>query len=273
MPVNKFSVLLSLYHKESPEYFSECMESIANQSIIPNEIIIVFDGDIGYDLEEIVHRFLPILPIKIIRLSENMGLGKALNEGIKYCSYNWIFRMDTDDICLSNRFEKQIEYINSHPNLVLLGTQVDEFDELMKEHIGIKQVPLSKQDIKIFALKRNPFNHMTVAYQKEVIEKVGGYQHHLYMEDYNLWLRVIAKGYDVANLPDALVKVRAGNSMYLRRKGLSYIKSEYTLANLKINLNLQSFCMGYVYFLLRSLPRLLPSALLGKIYHFLRRKL
>lgn len=271
MKYNKFSVLLSLYSREDPEYLYQCMESIKKQSITPDEIVLVFDGDIGEKLEKCVQQFLPILPIKIVHLSENVGLGKALNEGIKHCSNEWIFRMDTDDICLPERFEKQLEYINAHPDIALLGTQVSEFDESMQNVIGVKNVPLSKSDIEKFALKRNPFNHMTVAYRKSVIESVGGYQHHLYMEDYNLWLRIIAKGYDVANLPEVLVNVRSGIQMYIRRKGLQYIKSEYELAKLKIGLKLQSVVMAHLYFVLRALPRLLPHHFLSKIYHFLRR--
>lgn len=268
---NEFSVLLSLYYKEDPKCLYESLESIASQSIAPSEIVIVFDGIIGGELENIVHEFSSKMPIKIIRLPENIGLGNALNEGLKCCSNKWIFRMDTDDVCLPDRFKKQLDYINSHPNIVLLGTQVTEFGEFMNGIIGIKRVPLLKSEIKEFALKRNPFNHMTVAYRKDIVEEVGGYQHHLYMEDYNLWLRIIAKDYDVANLAEVLVNVRSGTQMYIRRKGLQYIKSEYQLAKLKIELKLQSVSIAYLYFMLRSFPRLLPSSFLGKIYHFLRR--
>lgn len=267
-----YSILLSLYYKEREEYLAACLDSLIDQTCPVSEVIIVFDGAIKKSLEEIVVQYQAYLPIKIIRLKYNLGLGKALNEGLKYCSYEWIFRMDTDDICLPDRFKKQLEYINNHPNLALLGTQVTEFDETMQNIIGIKHVPISKSEIEKFALRRNPFNHMTVAYRKSIVERVGGYQHHLYMEDYNLWLRIIAEGYEIANLPEILVNVRSGTQMYTRRKGLSYIKSEYILAKLKTNLKLQSISMAYAYFFIRALPRFLPSSLLGKLYHSLRQK-
>ena len=106
-----FSVLLSLYHKEKPQFLRECLESLKNQTLSATEIIMVFDGTISSELEEVVRQFITILPIKIIRLPQNVGLGKALNEGLKYCSYNWVFRMDTDDICLPERFSKQLAFI------------------------------------------------------------------------------------------------------------------------------------------------------------------
>lgn len=271
----KFSVLISLYNKELPSFLDACLNSIWEVQILkPNEIVLVKDGPLTFELDNIIDKWQERLGsvLKIVLLDKSIGLGKALNEGLKHCSYEWIFRMDTDDICLPNRFKNQLEYINHHPDVVLLGAQVLEFDETMQNTIGVKQVPISKLEIKKFSLKRNPFNHMTVAYRKSIVERVGGYQHHLYMEDYNLWLRIIAEGYEIANLPEILVNVRSGTQMYIRRKGLSYIKSEYILAKLKINLKLQSISMAYAYFFIRALPRFLPSSLLGKLYHSLRQK-
>lgn len=267
----KFSVLISLYFKENPKYLEECLKSIYNQTLKADEIIMVFDGNISDKLKSIVISWANRLPLKIVKLPTNVGLGKALNEGLKYCSNEWIFRMDTDDICLPNRFMTQIEYIKLNPNVVLLGSQIREFDSNLDNEIGIKRVPLDKNEIRKFSIKRNPFNHMTVAYKKSIIEGLGGYRHHLYMEDYNLWLRIIGKGYNIANLPDILVNVRSGNDMYTRRKGWEYIKSEYILFKLKTSLKLQPNYIAFYYFILRTLPRLLPSHLLGKIYKILRK--
>ena len=128
-------------------------------------------------------------------------------------------------------------------------------------------------NIKKFAQKRCPFNHMTVAYKKSIIMELGGYQHHLFMEDYNLWLRVIGQGYEVANLPDVILYARVGNGMHARRKGIEYIKSEKQLLNLKKELKLQNPIHANMLFLIRSAFRLMPSSLLGTIYNtFLRKK-
>nr|AGM38670.1 putative glycosyltransferase [Glaesserella parasuis] len=265
---------MSVYFKDNATHLEQCLRSIwTNQYVKPTEIVLVKDGKLSSELEQIITHWQNKLNSKfiVVALSENLGLGKALNEGLKHCHYSWVFRMDADDICLPDRFEKQVQYIKQNPDVVLVGAQIEEFDEKMEHNIGLRKVPTSTADIYRIALSRNPFNHMTVAYKKRVIEDVGGYQHHLYMEDYNLWLRVIAKGYKVVNLESVLVNVRSGLSMYARRKGLNYVVSEYQLAKLKNNLGMQSILLAYFYFLVRTLPRFFPSFLLGKVYQFLRK--
>lgn len=267
-----FSVLLSLYTKEKPEFLKECLESLKIQTLSTAEIVIVFDGAVASELEAEVMRYMPVLPIKIVRLPKNVGLGKALNEGLKHCSYNWVFRMDTDDICLPERFEKQVEFIQQHPNVVLCSGHIAEFSDDKTIITSYRKVPIGKTAIKKSSLKRNPFNHVAVAFCKDVIEAVGGYQHHLFLEDYNLWLRVIAKGYEVGNLDETLVLVRAGDSMVSRRKGKEYIKGEWQLFKLKRSLKLQSLLPNFFIFLLRAGLRLLPTSLLKIVYKFLRKR-
>ena len=181
--------------------------------------------------------------------------------------------MDTDDISKPDRFKKQIQFIKKNPEVVLFSGQILEFNENPSDADILKSVPTEHTDIIKFAQKRSPFNHMTVAYKKSVIEAVGGYQHHLFMEDYNLWLRVIGAGYRVGNHPDILLYARVGNGMHARRKGLEYVNSELQLLKLKKELKLQDPIHANILFLLRSSFRLLPSSLLGKIYNtFLRKK-
>lgn len=272
-----FSVLMSLYFKESAKVLNQCFLSVWNdQSIQPTEIVLVLDGPIGEELNQCVTIWQQIIgkPLKVIPLSQNIGLGKALNKGLEHCSNEWVFRMDTDDICKPNRFAKQIQFIQSNPSVVVLGGQVLEFDQNPDDSAVIKTVPTTHVDIKKFAQNRCPFNHMTVAYKKSVIMMLGGYQHHLFMEDYNLWLRVIAAGYNVANLSEVILYARVGNGMHARRKGLEYIKSEKQLLKLKKELKLQNPLHANMLFLVRSAFRLMPSLLLGKIYNtFLRKKL
>lgn len=271
-----FSVLLSLYFKENVSFLNDCFKSIwDDQSINPNEIVLVLDGPIGQELQDCVNLWHVKIGsiLKVIPLSTNIGLGKALNEGLKHCSNEWVFRMDTDDICKPDRFEKQIQFIRENPEVVLFSGQILEFKENPLNANILKSVPTTYSDIVKFSQKRSPFNHMTVAYKKSIIEAVGGYQHHLFMEDYNLWLRVIGAGYMVGNHPDILLYARVGNGMHARRKGYEYIKSEKQLLKLKKELKLQDPIHANILFLLRSSFRLLPSALLGKIYNtFLRKK-
>lgn len=267
-----FSVLLSLYYKEKPEFLKECLESLKAQTLQATEIIMVFDGVITPELEEVVIQYTSILPIKVIRLPKNVGLGKALNEGLKHCSYNWVFRMDTDDICLPERFEKQVDFIKQHPKVVLFSGHIAEFSEDKTIITGYRNVPIGDKHIKQYALSRSPFNHMTVAFRKDIIEAVGGYQHHLFLEDYNLWLRVIAKDYEVGNIDEVLLLARTGDSMLSRRRGIQYIKGEWKLFKLKKKLKLQGIFLGFLTFLLRVIPRMLPTMVLKMIYKILREK-
>lgn len=269
----KFSILSSIYYKENSKNFHDCMVSLwENQNLKPEEMILVEDGELTPELYSIISKWKYKLGnlLKIIKLAQNVGLGNALNEGLKYCSNEWVFRMDTDDICKPDRFEKQIKYIVDNPDIVLLGGQIEEFDEKMETSLGLRKVPCTHQEIIKLADIRSPFNHMTVCYKKSFIEKIGGYQHHLYMEDYNLWLRVLKKTLHVANLPDVLVDVRSGEAMYKRRKGLEYVKSEWKLAHLKYQIGLQNRFISYFYFSIRTLPRFLSGNLLGKLYKKLR---
>mgnify|MGYP003602904616 CR=1 FL=1 len=271
-----FSILLSLYFKESPAFLFQCFESIWDQQTLkPTEIVLVLDGPISQGLTKSVEPWQQKLGniLKIVTLAENVGLGKALNEGLKHCTNEWVFRMDTDDICTPDRFSKQVAFIEKNPDVVLFGGQILEFNQDVSDAHVLKAVPENHNEIKKFARNRCPFNHMTVAYKKSVIIEVGGYQHHLFMEDYNLWLRVIGAGYQVANLLDIILYARVGNGMHARRKGFEYIKSEKQLLKLKKDLELQNRLHANMLFLVRSAFRLLPSSLLGKFYNtFLRKK-
>ena len=271
----KFSILISLYFKENRSFLNECFKSIwINQTVKPDEIVLVLDGPIGAELQECINSWKGQIGdhLNIIALPNNIGLGMALNEGLKHCSNDWVFRMDTDDICVEKRFEYQLQFIKDNPNVVLFGGQILEFDQNVDHADKLKSAPEKYTDILSFSKKRNPFNHMTVAYKKSIILSLHGYQHHLFMEDYNLWLRVISKGYKVANLSQVLVYARVGNGMHTRRRGSEYIKSEKQLLDLKVDLKVQSIISAYTVFILRSCFRFLPSNFLGFVYNKLLRK-
>lgn len=266
---------MSLYFKESRSFLNECFESIwINQTVKPDEIVLVLDGPIGTELQECIDSWKGRIGdhLNIIALPNNIGLGMALNEGLKHCSHDWVFRMDTDDICLPDRFEKQVQYIQKNPDVVLFSGQIIEFNETIEDATKLKVVPTDYEEIKKFALKRCPFNHMSVAYRRDIILGLGGYQHHLLMEDYNLWFRVIGAGYKVGNHSDVLLYARVGNGMYARRKGWQYFKSEKKLLDLKKELKLQGSVAANLIFLARASIRLIPSNMLAFIYNNFLRK-
>ncbi|WP_336240161.1 glycosyltransferase [Citrobacter werkmanii] len=267
----EFSVLMSLYFKENPLYLDQCLDSLLKQKLKANEIVIVLDGPITKELNDILVKWEEKLPLRIFPLSTNVGLGAALNYGLDKCCYDLVARMDTDDICHCERFELQISEFKKNPKLVLLGSAISEFDGMISNVLGIRSVPLNHNDILSSAKIRNPFNHMTVVFKKNAIFSVGGYIHHHYMEDYNLWLRLLNKGVLTKNLPDTLVSARSGAAMLSRRRGLHYIKSEYLLAKLKYRLGFLGWSKSINIFLIRCLPRLVPVFILRVVYSILRK--
>lgn len=178
---------------------------------------------------------------KIIHLPTNQGLGNALRVAVKNCSYELVARMDSDDISIPTRFEKQLDAFVLHPKVDIIGGQITEFSSDPTQVIGIRQVPLTDTEIKTYLTKRCPLNHVSVMFKKKAVEKVGGYQDWYCNEDYYLWARMALKGAVFANVPDTLVYVRTGMQMSARRGGWRYFKSEtalqfYLWANNLINL-------------------------------------
>ena len=268
----EFSVLMSLYFKEAPINLEECLNSLSIQTLMPNEIIIVFDGPLSEELTLVVDKWESLLPIKTIKLQENVGLGKALNVGLEYCQHDLVARMDTDDICFEDRFEKQIKQFQEDSNLTICGSHIFEFNGENNEIISHRKVPLVHKDIVESCIKINPFNHMTVMYKKSDILSVGGYKHFPWMEDWFLWLRLLANGYKAINIDDNLVKARTGLSMIKRRSGIAYVKSEWNISKVKVSLGLTSMPRAFIIFLYRALPRLLPKWMLYIVYKISRGK-
>ncbi|PIT41412.1 glycosyltransferase [Snodgrassella alvi] len=270
MNTQPFSVLLSLYAQEQPHWLSACFDSLCTQSIQAEEIIVVLDGSIGSNLQQVLSQYQTRLPLHIIPLPQHVGLGHALNAGLEYCRHEWIMRMDTDDICAPERFARQWAYIQQHPDIAFFSGQIAEFNTTPEHTSAVRQVPLSNNAIRHYAQWRNPINHMAVAYRKSAVLAVGGYQHHQWMEDYNLWLRLLAAGYQAANLPEILVYARAGHNMHARRRGLSYLSSEWQLLCLKRRLRSQPLLPALSCFALRGSSRLLPTSMLTHLYQHLR---
>lgn len=204
-----FSVLLSLYAKESPEYFYKAMSSVFANSIMPSEVVLILDGPIGNTLKKHVSYFQSLYDnLKIVELKRNMGLAEALNIGLKHCSFDFVARMDTDDICLPNRFELQISYLKNNPDIDIVGSTAIQIDE-KGEKIGLWNVPLSHNDItnKIWAC---PFVHPSVMFKKSSILRVGSYNIDAgpRQDDYELWIRSAINGLKFANIEEPLILYR-----------------------------------------------------------------
>lgn len=222
----KFSVLMSLYIKEKPEYFKECMESIIHQTVIPTEIVIVKDGPLTEGLESVLNEYVEKEPnlYKIVSLKKNVGLGLALAEGVKNCTYELIARMDTDDIARKDRFEIQLQKFVDNPKLDICGSHIIEFEGNVNNILSERKVPLQHKKIVKYQRQRSAFNHMTVMYKKSMVLNAGNYEHCPLMEDDMMWVRMILAGAKCANIDDNLVYARTGSAMIERRGGMAYLK-------------------------------------------------
>lgn len=212
----KFSVLISVYKSDNPEHLETALKSIwDNQILKPDQIVLVQDGPVGVEIVNIINNFKAILDDKLsfLELSVNLGLARALNEGLRLCKYDLVARMDSDDIAVPERFIKQIEFFKNNSEISVLGGSVLEFNESYTKKIVY---PSSNNNIYNELKKRSPFAHMTVMYKKASIIESGGYPTY-YPEDYALWSILAKRGYGFANLDDILVKFRLSNDMIARR--------------------------------------------------------
>lgn len=219
------SLLMSLYIKEKKQFLQECLNSIQNQTNLPKEVLIVFDGPISKENEILVEDFKNSYPesVKIIALEKNQGLGAALAIGVTSCSQPIIARMDTDDIMLSNRIEDEYQQFLKNPKLDIVGSNIDEFSGLMTNILGSRIVPETDEEIRNFSKRRNPFNHMTVMYKKKAVLDAGNYQPLPGFEDYYLWVRMLKNGCKGYNIQKSLILARTGEDMYKRRGGIHYL--------------------------------------------------
>ncbi|WP_201575845.1 glycosyltransferase [Psychrobacter immobilis] len=263
----KFSLLMSVYQYDDAKFFEQALRSIEVNSVKPTDFVLVCDGALTPELDEIIEDYTNRLLINVIRLPHNVGLGRALQTGINYCQYEWVARFDSDDICISDRFAKQVTYIKDNSNVDVVGGQIIEFANDPNEGSARKKiVPTSHHQIDKYAKSRNPINHMTVMFKKSAVLEAGNYQHAPLYEDYDLWVRMLMKGFKFANIDDVLVYVRAGDNMYRRRGGVSYAKRETVMQYSFYKLGFLS-CLQLVKNLTLRIPiRLIPSSIRGLIY-------
>lgn len=229
--MEKFSVLMSVYFKESPSYFDLSLESILiKQTLLPNEFVLVCDGELTPELEAVIDRYMKICPdiLKVYR-KENGGLGKALNYGLPKCNFPLVARADSDDICVPTRFEKQVRYFDEHPDVGIISSYIDEFDTDWTKPSRLKKMPLTPDELYQMAKFRSPLNHMAVMMRKDDVIRIGSYHHVPYVEDYELWVRALMTGIKLANIGEVLVHARTGNGMVQRRGTKKYIKSWHIL--------------------------------------------
>lgn len=273
--VEKYSVLMSLYIKEKPEYLKNSIQSMLNQTVIPDEIIIVKDGPLTKELETVLEKYMEEYPeiIRIVASEENIGLGLALNLGLKHCKNELVARMDTDDISLSSRCEKQLKRFQQDSELVIVGTMIDEFFDDPNKIISTRRVPINHSDIYEFAKRRSAFNHPTVMYKKSSVIEVGGYSDLRRNQDVDLFGRMLYKGYKASNINESLLLFRSNISLSKRRKSWGNTKSYITTIHKLNKIGYSKFSDFILVVIAQTVMFLCPLRAQNWLYkRFLRRK-
>ena len=267
----EFSLLLCTYKNDNPLHLKDCLDSILASTVHPNEIIIIKDGPLTDELDEVIADTCFPFKKNIISLPTNQTQGIARREGVTAARHEWIALMDSDDIAMPDRFDKQLEVITKDPSIDILGGQIAEFDKDSACVHAIRQVPLSHADIKTRLKTRNPFNAMTVMFKKTAAIKAGNFRYFPGFEDYDLWARMINQGAKCQNCKDILVYARTGSGMYGRRRGLNYIRQEWRMQRQLRQLRITSKWQ-FVSNILQRIPvRLLPGTFIKKLYIYFTR--
>lgn len=267
-----FSVLLSVYKKETPEFLNQALASIYDeQKLKPSQIVLVKDGVLTLDLDGIINAWQEKLSdvLTIVALETNIGLGAALNEGLKACKYELIARMDTDDIAMPERFEKQIEFMQKNPDIVASSAQIEEWDTELTQKIDQRNLPTDPAAVARFAKRRSPLSHPVSIFRKSAVLDVGGYPPLRKAQDYALWSLLLINNYKLANLSDMLLKMRTGNEI-LERRGWSYFKQEFQLLKYQREIGFLSTYDFVLNTLLKSLLRLSPDFIKRFAYKYAR---
>lgn len=266
-----FTVVMSVYKNDKPEYLRLAIDSLINQTIKPNEIIIITDGPITAQLERELNTYSHYENIRFIKLYKNVGLASSRKEAIKNANFDIIAVMDSDDICELDRFERQINLIEANSEMVVSGW-IEEFNNSPKDVGKVRKTPTSYRKIISYGKWRNPINHVTLMFTREAYDHVGGYSSIRHSEDWDLISRMLVKGIKVVGIPHVLVNVRAGDEMIERRRNIDQFKGE-------LGLFIKMYKIGYLNFFqlisnmaIRIFLRVLPKFITKLTYKNLLRK-
>lgn len=267
MEYPKFSVAMCVYGGDNPEWFRSAAESVLNQTVPPDEIVLVVDGPVPEALEQVISGCEQQSVFKVIRLAENQGHGNARRTSLEHCSHELVALMDADDLSVPDRFERQLAKFAQNAALSAVGGNITEFCGDPNNIVGVRDVPQDDTNIKIYMKTRCPMNQVTVMFRKSDVAAAGGYIDWYCEEDYYLWLRMYLKGMKFANIPQILVNVRVGEEMYRRRGGWKYFRSEAKLQKYMLDHHVISFGTYTMNVAKRLIVQvLLPNRLRGWVF-------
>ncbi|MFF5260130.1 glycosyltransferase [Actinomadura viridis] len=225
-----FALLMTVYGGDREEYVQAAFRSaVDDQTLRPHQVVLVQDGPVGPALERCLAGLVAASPVEVtfIRLADNRGLGPALDAGLHASRYDIVARMDADDVAMPHRFQLQVPLVQEGADLV--GAGLLEFGADVGDIVGRRTPPSDPHDIARYSRLHDPFNHPTVVYRRSAVIAAGGYGDLPLMEDYWLFVRMIANGAKVVNVAEPLVYYRVGDGAYERRGGRDLLRSELRL--------------------------------------------
>lgn len=266
--MEKFSVCMSVYRGDKADDFITAVRSIYRQTCQPDEIVLVVDGPVPYDVEVAIQSLKMEIPVmKVIGLEKNSGHAIARQTGLEAARNNLCAVMDSDDIAEPNRFEKQLRAFEDHSDVSVVGGFIKEFINSIDNVVGTRVVPENDFEIKNYLKSRCPMNLVTVMLKKDDVMSVGGYKDWYCEEDYYLWIRLALAGKQFYNIQENLVNVRVGEDMYRRRGGWRYFKSEAGIQKLMYDKGLISWPKFFYNVLIRFIVQVaMPNRLRGWVF-------
>lgn len=258
---------MSIYARTQPAELRAALDSLVAQSLPAERIIVVIDGPVPDSLRSLIDEYPSVLPHP---LEENQGLGAALAAGMEQVDTEFVARLDSDDIAFPQRFEKQVEFLRAHPDVAVVGTAVQEFDDdtfrdtgQLESSLGeIRRLP---EDPSGYAKINSPLNHPSVMMRTADVREVGGYRHLPFIEDYDLWARLLAAGKQLRNMEEPLTYFRVSDAQLARRTDKKMLASEIQLQKNLASYGLVSRPRAVVNFVVRTVYRMLPAGLLRKV--------
>ena len=266
-----YSVLTTVYAKEKPEFLKQCLDSMLQQTVPPSEYVLVKDGPLTKELDAMILEYQTNYPIfKVVQLKENAGCGPASIAGMDACTNEFVARIDSDDISLPTRCEKELALLESEEDLAVVGTDLYEFEEDPAVITAVKKMPTQPEEIFAFGKKRNPFNHSTVMFRKSIVQKNGGYAPLRRSLDLELFTRLLWKGCKCRNIGEPLVLFRTGSARIKRKKNwtnlrcdLAVYKKNYQAGYLRLSEYMYVVFRQIVFFIM---PSFLAKALYRRMY-------
>lgn len=258
--MSTITVLLSAYHRTDPQQLEEALASVAQQTRPADDVVVVFDGPVAQGVEEVVEKY----GVRTVKCPVNRGTGPALQAGLETVTTDYVAQLDTDDKAFPQRLEVQEAFLDQHPEIAVVGTAVQEFGEG-----GLGQVRRLPENPARYAKINSPLNHPSVMYRREAVVDVGGYQDVHLMEDYDLWARLLAAGYQLRNLQEPLTYFRVSDAQFARRTGSGMFASEVDMQARLVRYGLIGRSRALCNLALRSVYRALPTSVLKRVYALL----